>query len=1489
MKTTRLTTTGPTIEAGLRGGRGLEARRPAADRVRRALLASAVLAAAGCVERSSSGGGGSAPVAQADPAVVTIRAAAVTAPASWVNQWGSWPLARYDHAMSYDGDRALTVMFGGRPSAAEIFGDTWEWDGARTQWVQRTPAVETDSPPARAGHAMVYDSLRQRTFLFGGWQPATGLYPTDQWEWNSADKTWRARAVSGDQPLPRYGHALVYDSDRHRVVLFGGFGGSGSAKARFNDLWEWDGTAWADKTPPGTSKPSPRLNALMTYDAGRKLIVLRGGNTGTAVPPSGTYVDDTWEWDAATATWSPRTAPALGLGSASLATHRAVYDAGRAKVLLYQDFQTIWQWDPVAPAWVPQTTSKADTLVPPSNVPGIVYDAARAKVAAFGGLFGRTRDVWEWNPADGSWANRSVPIDGPTPRTWPFLAVDSKRDALMVFGGFHSGDASAYKQDIWRWTTAAPTWDNGLTKLSGNPSVRAYGPMVYDAIQDRLLIFGGYGGSYLNDVWSWSPATATWTAVQPTGALPSARSNHWAFHDRRRNKLVTFGGYSAANATIWELDLVALTWANWTPSPNPVEITGRVDYDVTLDSDRGQLVLIGGATAGVTDAAVWEWDLTAHSWALRPPTATTPVPTGRSLHAIAYDSDRRVVILVGGRSAPGMLLDDSWEWDSARGAWSETTPPTMRPLPRTSPRLLYDEKRGTALLYGGAAPGDATYGDREIWEYVPNRAPRADGAPCSPSAANACLSGFCVDGVCCHVSSCAGACRACNVPGQEGTCADVPAGGADDACKPDQACDAAHQCRARNGQACGTFSDCGSGHCADGVCCDSDCNQSCRACNLNGSRGVCSQVSAGVEDPVGAPACASDASQGRACDGQGKCVEAGKANGDPCSAAVQCLSGFCIDGVCCNTGCAGTCQACNLAAAPGACTALPLGQQDPDATTPCAGPLQYCSAGTCAQNKKPNGVPCAVAADCGSGFCADGVCCDGACTATCQACNLPGLAGRCAPVPAGAPDGNATPACAAPQYCDGAGTCAAGSRGNGVACLAGADCASGYCVDGVCCDGACTDVCRTCNLPGLAGSCALLPPGSTDASGTPACAAPSYCSQGGACVGATGRKTNGAACTADSECGSSNCVDGICCESACAGKCRSCNNPTGTCSNAAGGTDPRNDCAGDGVCAGSCNGRGACRFPVNGLTCREAGCQSDGYIGTPGACDGAGRCHFGVTQDCGGYVCVKDNAGADTCRTDCTGDAQCVASSHCEPSQCLADLANGKACARDSQCLSGFCADGYCCDKRCGACGSCNLPGKEGTCDFTPAGTDLRNECIDSASDPSGKCGGVCNGRGACEFPAANTACGTCKTCDGSGKCSVKPEDDPACGVVDCDLLDTSCRDYRDLQTRRCASLGVCKLANQPATCSDVIDNCPADAGAGGAPAADAGGGAGGTGGASGAPADGGGATTGKGGGGGCGCAVDGAQGPASPLAWTLLAAAAALARPRRKRPTPLG
>src|SRR5262249_36193554 len=48
-----------------------------------------------------------------------------------------------------------------------------------------------------------------------------------------------------------------------------------------------------------------------------------------------------------------------------------------------------------------------------------------------------------------------------------------------------------------------------------------------------------------------------------------------------------------------------------------------------------------------------------------------------------------------------------------------------------------------------------------------------------------------------------------------------------------------------------------------------------------------------------------------------------------CTMASQCPTGFCVDGVCCNSACNGTCESCAVPGSLGTCTAVPDGT-DPD-------------------------------------------------------------------------------------------------------------------------------------------------------------------------------------------------------------------------------------------------------------------------------------------------------------------------------------------------------------------------------------------------------------------------------------------------------------------------------------------------------------------------------------------------------------------------------
>ena len=225
-------------------------------------------------------------------------------------------------------------------------------------------------------------------------------------------------------------------------------------------------------------------------------------------------------------------------------------------------------------------------------------------------------------------------------------------------------------------------------------------------------------------------------------------------------------------------------------------------------------------------------------------------------------------------------------------------------------------------------------------------------------------------------------------------------------------------------------------------------------------------------------------------------------------------------------------------------------------------------------------------------------------------------------------------------------------------------------------------------------------------------------------------KNPGETCTVPNDCKSGSCADGVCCESACSGKCEACNLPGkgGKCEPIPDGEDPANECptaplaqpdggavveddggdagvainvpeAGvttdDKPCAGKCNGKRACGYPDKTKTCGTTFCNTGSTQGRA-ACDGVGHCQLGLDV-CDPYACPS---GAASCKTTCTGPADCASTHFCDPSNtCKARLANGAVCTSVAQCQTGNCVDGVCCNDSCaGIGGSCVAAGKVGQC-----------------------------------------------------------------------------------------------------------------------------------------------------------------------------------------------
>ncbi|MGZ3454451.1 MAG: hypothetical protein ACXVEF_32895, partial [Polyangiales bacterium] len=613
------------------------------------------------------------------------------------------------------------------------------------------------------------------------------------------------------------------------------------------------------------------------------------------------------------------------------------------------------------------------------------------------------------------------------------------------------------------------------------------------------------------------------------------------------------------------------------------------------------------------------------------------------------------------------------------------------------------------------------------------------------------------------------------------------------------------------GSTCGTTTDCNSGlTCVDNVCCSSASCPAGQKCNVAPSAGTCKL-------PYGATC-------------------------SPATAA-QCASGYCVDGVCCDKACTGQCEACD-GPSKGTCSGI-VGA--PHGTRTACGGSGSCQAqcdGFTRTSCGPypgTGVLCS-SASCSAGSAVTASTCDGF-----GACK-PVTPTTCSPYVCGATTCKTSCAttadCKTGYFCSGTTCVSTGAAGT--TCTGDSQCSSGHCVDGVCCTVA-------------------------------SCAAPLKCSAKG---DGTCSKPLGATCAADGECGKGHCVDNVCCDTACNGQCEACDvsGSVGTCSTVVSGAPhgSRTACSGTGTCQAKCDGssRTACGSPPGTSTvCAAASCAGSTYTATS-FCDGLGTCAAPSTSSCGAYTC-----SGTTCRSTCTVTGECNSGYVCKSGACVTTGAPGTVCSDDAECTSkhcvdaggsgrvccddascptgsvcgaapgpsagkcvktdgqkcgdktecgsGFCVDGMCCESLCGnQCEACNVMGAEGKCSGVtgdPHGS--RAACDDGGGDKCKalqcdstkdrtKCAGY---KGGLATPCGDPSCtaGTAtsgRTCDGMGSC--KPATTTACGAYACGDKEckTTCTADTDCSTGYGCEKTSGKCQPQTSVCSaDGTQSVPAD------------------------------------------------------------------------------
>lgn len=330
-------------------------------------------------------------------------------------------------------------------------------------------------------------------------------------------------------------------------------------------------------------------------------------------------------------------------------------------------------------------------------------------------------DTWEY---DGARWQRIV-IDGPTPlwRTSSAMCYDPVRKEMLLAAGYNGDedDNEGYLYDFWSFRSTGPgrgiwtrkpdlPFENGLVpNLSKRNNGRVGHSLVFNQRSGRAILIGG---DILPDSDIGAPditrssRVLQWTGQQwysgdplfgdgPGFTYYEGPSYHSSVYDSDTGIILICGGSynygfrrSAQSLTEWfDLDWDSLIPVNlWvgtnqtytTPFRNAPFLGTNIGFRRSLaaayDSDRKKVVVFGGYLGAkdernprpgdpgdrLDEAAYHPLE---DGLPLYPANRVRiPTPPARELHAMVYDTRRRVMVLFGGSRGLLSVKNDTWEY-----------------------------------------------------------------------------------------------------------------------------------------------------------------------------------------------------------------------------------------------------------------------------------------------------------------------------------------------------------------------------------------------------------------------------------------------------------------------------------------------------------------------------------------------------------------------------------------------------------------------------------------------------------------------------------------------------------------------------------------------------------------------------------------------------------------------------------------------------------
>lgn len=291
----------------------------------------------------------------------------------------------------------------------------------------------------------------------------------------------------------------------------------------------------------------------------------------------------------------------------------------------------------------------------------------------------------------------------PEARMYHSLVYYDKTDCLVLFPGFtqHGWSKDLITNDLWIFDLNEDKWEyKGLCFTDTTDNRPGITTICYDSESERFITFDNLGRT-----WSFDIENKLWTEMFPK-VSPKARCGQGMVYDVESDRVVMFGGFgcTAVNDPVfsdtWTYDFNTNSWTEMKPINNPAE---RMYFAFTYDQKSDKVLLWGGRKLEpITDNKIWTYDFNTDTW------ESYEVNNG-PLKPLAYpsmtyvDKTQDILIFGGGDlESPfvGKATNDLWSFNLDSNKWKEFALMVRPPL-LANQSLAYDKVNHRIILFGG--------------------------------------------------------------------------------------------------------------------------------------------------------------------------------------------------------------------------------------------------------------------------------------------------------------------------------------------------------------------------------------------------------------------------------------------------------------------------------------------------------------------------------------------------------------------------------------------------------------------------------------------------------------------------------------------------------------------------------------------------------------------------------------------------------------------